>query len=100
MVELVDFLKALVGPGAEIAVGAIMAFIAENWSWYQKKAKGAKRSIFAGVCVGVPLVAAAIGAAFGYFPLEFETTFWYALQAGAVVFLSSQVAHIRFIRRK
>ena len=40
MIEFVDFLKTLVGPGAEIAVGAIMAFIAENWSWYQEKTKG------------------------------------------------------------
>lgn len=100
MIEFVDFLKSLAGPGAEVAVGVIMSYIAETWPWYQKKEKSVKRSIFVGVCLGVPTIAAAVGTAFGYFPLEFETTFWYALQAGAVVFITSQAVHIRFIRRK
>jgi len=93
----IEFLQWLVGPGVEVVAGYLLSLLAENVEWYQNLESKAKRLVFAAVCFGAPLAGAAIGAALGYFPMEFETTFWNAIQAGAVVFFAGQLSHTRYI---
>jgi len=97
--EFIEFLKWLVGPGVEVTVGVLLAFLVENWPEYQELDSKTKRLIFLVSCMGIPVAGAAVGAAFKYWGWDFETVFWPAVQAGAVVFLASQATHAKFIKK-
>lgn len=88
-----EFLQWLAGNGIKVAVGWILFMIAEYWHAYQSLSAKAKRLVFAGVSLIIPLIAVTVGVAFGYGTWDFEQTFWPALQAGFLVFLSGTVSH-------
>ena len=91
--EFLVFLQQATGIG--VAIGFIMSLVMDWWPGYDMLQPKAKRLFFGGLCFAIPLAAAGIGVALGYYPAEFDAVFWPALTAGFAAFGSGTFTHAR-----
>ena len=90
-----DFLKGLQGAGLEAAVGVVLSYVIEWWKGYADLSAQAKRLVFLGLCLAIPLAAAGVGILSCGQPSGFADTWWPALVAGFVAFGTGTAAHTR-----
>lgn len=91
-----DFLASLqqaVGIGA--AIGFLMTFVLEWMPNFEYLSAREKRAVFFALCMTLPLLAAGVGVALGYYEPIFETTFWPAVVAGFTAFTAGTLVHTR-----
>jgi len=88
-------LKFVLTPGG---AGAILYFILEKVpyidEWFANLNSKLKRLVTMGLSIVIPLVFTGVAIGFGYLPVN-EDTFFVALQLGFVVYLGSQVLHLK-----
>ena len=90
-----DFLMWLQHPGIEAAVGILTSVVAQYVSWFESLDRKWKLPVMLVFNVGVPVLAAAVGVALNYQPLDFDATFWPAIVAGVIAFAGSQGTWMR-----
>ena len=77
------------------AVGVALSYVIEWWRGYADLTAQAKRLVFLGICLVIPLIAAGVGVlSCGQSP-AFVDTWWPALGAGLTVFGGGTLAHTR-----
>jgi hypothetical protein len=98
--SFLEFLTNLMtSPGfIGLAVGAILSFVVDYIPGYETLAAKMKRLVFLGLCLVLPLGAAAVGGLAGYWSFAFESTFWPALVAGFTAFGSGTFVHTRELK--
>jgi len=91
------FLLAMVGPGVNSAVGFLLSFLVEYWPKYNDLAAKWKRLVFIALSFSVPLLFTALAVATGEFGtwLDWATTWWPAIVAGAASAFAGTLAHAR-----
>jgi len=90
-----ELLKWLQGAGLEAAVGAALSFVIEWWKGYADLTAQAKRLVFFGLCLVIPLAAAGVGILSCGQPPGFIETWWPAIIAGFVAFGAGTAVHTR-----
>ena len=93
-----DWIMGLQGPALEAAVGVVLSYIVELWKGWAKLTDVAKRLVFLGVCLVIPLAAAGVGVTSCGQPATFET-FWLAFLAGIAAFGTGTVMHTRILAK-
>ncbi len=90
------FLALLSTPnGIAGAVGVVLSWLAEYVPAFDALVPKWKRLVFFGVCMIVPLCAAALGIWTCGWPASWELTFWPAILAGGIAFGGGTLAHAR-----
>ena len=88
-------LKFVLTPGG---AGGILYFVLEKVpyidKWFAGLASKAKRLVTMGLSIAIPLAFTGVAIGFGYLSVN-EDTFFMAFQLGFVVYLGSQVLHLR-----
>jgi hypothetical protein len=83
------------GPLVAAIVGFVLSFVVEWWPAYEKLAPRVKRVVFLGLCLIVPVLAAALRGLLGYTPWSFDPLFWHALWHGFAAYGVGNIAHTR-----
>lgn len=82
-----------------VGVGAVISFLFEKFSWFQRLSKDEKFWLIFGLSVGLPLLAQA---ALQFVPPEIWNVlepWWQSLASGFLIWAGSQAVHKTFNRR-
>jgi len=91
-----EFLAYLSQPnGIQVVVGFLWSIVVEYWPWFGTLEVKWKRAVFFAVSLAVPLFAAALGVFTLGWPPGWEATFWPALVAGFLAFVSGTAIHVK-----
>lgn len=90
-----EFLKWAQNEGIQVCLGVILSFVVEWFPQFENLEWKMKRVAFLGITVAIPVIAAVVSVAFGYQTPSFTETFWPALAAGFLSFMSGTMAHLR-----
>jgi len=94
MMPLDEFIKyAVTVGGVSALVGAILAIVAEFWPAFQDLERRWKLVVIMALSFVIPLAATGLGLYRGIVTGTLEAVFM-ALQAGALSFFATQIAHI------
>ena len=90
-----SWLKAVSGPLVSVVVGVVLSWLVEWWPAYSKWPSKKKRLIYLGLCLVVPVAAAALRVVLGYVIWSFDPLIWHALWSGAAAFAAGTAVHTR-----
>ena len=97
-----EFLDFLQGPGINVVVGILLAFVAEYVAGFQKLESKHKQIVFGGLSFVVPLLGAIGSCVSGYAAWsDWVGLWWPALVAGGSAFFSGTMGHLAhsFVRK-
>jgi len=89
------WLQAASGPLVSAVVAVLISFVVEYWPAYDGLAAKYKRLVYFGLCLAVPVAAAALRGALGYAAWSFDPLFWHAIWAGLSAGGIGTLAHTR-----
>ena len=89
------FLEALSGPLASAAVAIVLSILVEYVPQYDMLNAKWKRLVYFGLCMIVPISAAALRGALGFVSWSFDPLFWHALWYGFSAAGVGTLAHVR-----
>lgn len=89
------FLELLSGPFISAAVGVVLSFVIEWFPAYNALPSRAKRLLYFGLCLLIPVAAACLRAALDYVPWSFDPLVWNAIVAGVTAGGAGTLAHVR-----
>ncbi len=90
-----QFLELLSGPLISAAVGVVLSFVIEWFPTYNDLPSRAKRLLYFGLCLLIPVAAACLRAALGYVPWSFDPLIWNAIVAGVTAGGAGTLVHAR-----
>jgi hypothetical protein len=94
-----ELLEFAAHDGVAVIVGALLAVLAEYWTWYQNRGPVDKRAIFFSLSLAVPVVASVLGVVTAEWPATWSATFWPAVRAGLMAAGVGTAVHTRWLKR-
>jgi len=89
-----EFLRYLTDPGGvSVAVGILLSLLAGYVAWYESLAAKWKVAVFFIACEAVPLAAAGLGVLTLAWDPSWAATFWPAVVAGFMAWVSGTALH-------
>lgn len=80
-------------------IGVVLSFVLDWYPAFEDAHPRVKRLTVMGLCLVVPLACATLLWLGGYRELSWENLYWPATRAGGLAFFSSQLAHVRDLKR-
>ena len=81
------------GMGISVIVGFVVSVLLDYWKAYANLTPTEKRGLYAGLCLIVPVGAAALRGAMGYVAWSFDPLLWSAIWSGAAAAIIGTLVH-------